>query len=55
MKKYKDLNIPGSQHECSSRRPRYKCMMIPLYHPFNTKIKRIIKAKLPLLHAKMQL
>ncbi len=37
MKKYKDLNIPGSQHECSLRRPRYKQMMIPLYHPFNTK------------------
>ena len=37
MKKYKDLNIPDSQHECSSRRPRYKHMMIPLYHPFKTK------------------
>ena len=37
MKKYKDLNIPGSQHECSSRRSRYKHMMIPLYHPFKTK------------------
>ena len=55
MKKYKDLNIPDSQHECSLRRPRYKHMMIPLYHPFNTKIKRIIKAGLPPLHAKMQL
>ena len=37
MKKYKDLNILGSQHECSSRRSRYKHMMIPLYHPFKTK------------------
>ncbi len=37
MKKYKDLNIPDSQHECSLRRPRYKHMMIPLYHPFKTK------------------